>query len=149
MKVIMDESRWHGFCIVQRRSTAMPTASGSATDGGFAVRGKRACSCPVTHGIDCVWTSSGTDDWSHHGKGMSGWTSGRLVQLPESIHPGSAVGAALARYGPECDGDLCCDARLAQGTLCIGAWTSISSYKQEMFFYLQQRWKDLFHVEFM
>jgi transposase len=65
------------------------------------------------------------------------------------IDPGSEWRLHRQWYDRSAMGDLLgCDARLAQDNTLYRCLDKILPYKQEMFFYLQQRWKDLFHVEF-
>jgi transposase len=65
------------------------------------------------------------------------------------IDPGSEWRLHRQWYDRSAMGDLLgCDARLTQDNTLYRCLDKILPYKQEMFFYLQQRWKDLFHVEF-
>jgi transposase len=65
------------------------------------------------------------------------------------IDPGSEWRLHRQWYDRSAMGDLLgCDARLAQDNTLYRCLDKILPYKQEMFSFLQQRWKDLFHAEF-
>ncbi len=65
------------------------------------------------------------------------------------IDPGSEWRLHRQWYDRSAMGDLLgCDARLAQDNTLYRCLDKILSYKQEMFGFLQQRWRDLFHAEF-
>ena len=65
------------------------------------------------------------------------------------IDPGSEWRLHRQWYDRSAMGDLLgCDARLAQDNTLYRCLDKILSYKQEMFGFLQQRWRELFHAEF-
>ena len=65
------------------------------------------------------------------------------------IDPGSEWRLHRQWYDRSAMGDLLgCDARLSQDDTLYRCLDKILPYKQEMFGFLQQRWRDLFHAEF-